>query len=61
MVLGDGHQVIQPIGFGTTMKDDSGNIVLGDIVRFDARCVNPKPGMTSIEWISAGFPDAECD
>jgi branched-chain amino acid transport system substrate-binding protein len=61
MVIADGHQAIQPIGFGTTMKDDDGNIILGDVVRFKARCVNPKDGMKSTEWISAGFPDADCD
>lgn len=61
MVLGNGHQAIQPIGFGITMKNDEGDIVLGDIMHFDARCVNPKPGMKSIEWIEAGFPDAKCE
>lgn len=61
MVLGNGHQAIQPIGFGTTMKDDDGNIVLGDIVHFEARCVNPPPGIKAVDWINAGFPDAACD
>ena len=61
MVLGNGHQAIQPIGFGTTMKNDQGKIVLGDIIRFDARCVNPPPKMKSQEWIDAGFPGAQCD
>lgn len=60
MAIGNGHQAIQPIGFGTTMEDENGNIVLGDIVRFPARCVNPPAGMTGQEWIAAGFPGAEC-
>jgi branched-chain amino acid transport system substrate-binding protein len=60
MANGNGHQAIQPIGFGTTMKDEDGNIILGDIVRFPARCVNPPPDMTGQEWIAAGFPGAEC-
>jgi branched-chain amino acid transport system substrate-binding protein len=60
MANGNGHQAIQPIGFGTTMKDEDGNIILGDIIRFPARCVNPPPDMTSQEWIAAGFPGAEC-
>ena len=58
MANGKGHQAIQPIGFGRTQKDDQGNIVLGDIVRFDARCVNPPADMTGLEWIEAGFPGA---
>ncbi|HET7410527.1 MAG TPA: ABC transporter substrate-binding protein, partial [Paracoccaceae bacterium] len=60
MVNGNGHQAIQPIGFGTTMKDENGDIILGDIIRFPARCVNPPPDMTGQEWIEAGFPGAEC-
>lgn len=60
MANGNGHQAIQPIGFGTTMKDENGDIILGDIIRFPARCVNPPPDMTGQEWIDAGFPDAEC-
>jgi branched-chain amino acid transport system substrate-binding protein len=60
MVNGDGHQAIQPIGFGTTMKDDDGNVVLGEVERYDARCVNPPPDMKSVEWIEAGFPGATC-
>lgn len=61
MVNGNGHQAIQPIGFGRTMKDDNGDIILGDIIRFNARCVNPPPDMKGLEWIEAGFPGAECD
>lgn len=60
MAIGNGHQAIQPIGFGRTTKDDDGNIILGDIVRFPARCVNPPADMTGQEWIAAGFPGAEC-
>ncbi len=60
MVLGNGHQAIQPIGFGTTMKNDDGEVILGDVIRFDARCVNPPPGTKSVDWINAGFPGAEC-
>lgn len=61
MALGDGHQAIQPTAIGRTVKDDSGNVVLGDIVRFNARCVNPPEGMKSIEWIESGFQGAQCD
>jgi branched-chain amino acid transport system substrate-binding protein len=61
MANGNGHQAIQPIGFGRTVKDEEGNIILGDIVRFPARCVNPPPDMKSLDWIEAGFPGAECE
>ena len=61
MVNGNGHQAIQPIGFGRSMKNAEGNIVLGDIMRFAARCVNPPEDMTGQDWIAAGFPGAECE
>lgn len=61
MANGNGHQAIQPIAFGRSMKNDSGEVVLGDIVRFPARCVNPPADMKGIDWINAGFPGAQCD
>lgn len=60
MTNGDGHQAIQSIGFGRTKKDKDGNIILGDIVQFRARCVNPPADLKSVDWINAGFPGAEC-
>ena len=61
MALGNGHQAIQPTAIGRTMKNDEGNVVIGDIVRFNARCVNPPEGKKSIEWIESGFEGAQCD
>ncbi|MFN3262358.1 MAG: ABC transporter substrate-binding protein [Pikeienuella sp.] len=61
MANGNGHQAIQPIAFGRSMKNDAGEVVLGDIVRFPARCVNPPADMKGIDWINAGFPGAQCD
>lgn len=61
MTNGGGHQAIQPIAFGRSMKNDAGEVVLGDIVRFPARCVNPPADMKGIDWINAGFPGAQCD
>lgn len=61
MVNGNGHQAIQPIGFGRSMKNDEGHIILGDIIRFPARCVNPPADMKGLEWIEAGFPGAQCE
>jgi branched-chain amino acid transport system substrate-binding protein len=60
MALGDGHQAIQPIAIGRTVKNDAGKVVIGDIQRFDARCVNPPAGVSSVEWIESGFKGAEC-
>ncbi|WP_432347164.1 ABC transporter substrate-binding protein [Shinella yambaruensis] len=61
MTNGKGHQAIQSIGFGRTQKDKEGNIVLGDILHFDARCVNPPADQKSIDWIQAGFPGSNCE
>lgn len=61
MVNGKGRQAIQPIAFGKTKKNDDGEIVLDEIVRFDARCVNPPADMKGNEWIKAGFPGAKCE
>jgi len=61
MVNGNGHQAIQPIGFGRSKKDENGEIILDDIIRFDARCVNPPADMKGLEWINAGFPGATCE
>ena len=60
MVNGKGHQAIQPIAFGRTVKKD-GDVVIDDIIRFDARCVNPPADMKGLDWIKAGFPGAKCD
>lgn len=62
MVLGNGHQAIQPIAIGQTRWDpDRKMVVVEDIQRFDARCANPPANMKSIDWIKAGFPNAKCD
>lgn len=60
MALGNGHQAIQPIAFGRT-KHDGNRTILTDIVRFDARCVNPPADMTSTAWIESGFRGHTCD
>jgi branched-chain amino acid transport system substrate-binding protein len=61
MVLGDGHQAIQDTAIGKTRYDAGKKmVVLEDIQRFNAECVNPPAGMKSEEWIKAGFPGAKC-
>lgn len=60
MALGDGHQAIQPTAIGRTALVD-GKIVITDIERFAAGCVNPPPGVKSADWIASGFAGAKCD
>jgi branched-chain amino acid transport system substrate-binding protein len=61
MVLGNGHQAIQDTAIGKTRYDAGKKmVVLDDIQRFNAECVNPPVGMKSEEWIKAGFPGAKC-
>ncbi|MGZ8260949.1 MAG: ABC transporter substrate-binding protein [Caldimonas sp.] len=60
MALGDGHQAIQDTAIGKTRFDAAKKmVVLEDIQRFPAECVNPPPGMKAEDWIKAGFPGAK--
>jgi branched-chain amino acid transport system substrate-binding protein len=62
MALGDGHQAIQPTAIGRTRYDASKKmVVLDDIQRFPAECVNPPVNMKSEDWLKAGFPGAKCN
>ncbi len=62
MALGGGQQAIQPAAFGRTRYDASKKmVVLDDIQRFAAECVNPPANMKSEDWIKAGFPGAKCN
>ncbi len=60
MTLGDGHQAVQDTAIGKTRYDAAKKmVVLDDIQRFPADCVNPPAGMKSEDWIKAGFPGAK--
>lgn len=62
MVLGDGHQAIQETAIGRTKFDAARKmVVLEDIQRFPAECVNPPASMKSEEWIKSNFQGAKCD
>jgi branched-chain amino acid transport system substrate-binding protein len=62
MKLADGHQAIQPIAFGRTKYDPQKKRVdLVDIEYFPAECVNPPPGVKSIDWIKGGMEGAKCN
>jgi branched-chain amino acid transport system substrate-binding protein len=62
MVLGNGHQAIQPIAIGRTKWDAAKKkmVTLDDIQRFPAECVNPQPNMTSDDWLNKVMEDAKC-
>jgi branched-chain amino acid transport system substrate-binding protein len=61
MALGDGHQAVQDTAIGKTRYDAAKKMVMiEDIQRFPADCVNPPANMKSEEWIKAGFPGAKC-
>lgn len=61
MALGDGHQAIQETAIGRTRWDAGKKMVLlEDIQRFPAECVNPPANMKSEDWLKAGMPGAKC-
>ncbi len=62
MALGEGQQAIQPTAIGRTKWDPAKKlVVMEDIIRFAAECVNPPANMKSEDWIKAGFPGAKCN
>jgi branched-chain amino acid transport system substrate-binding protein len=62
LALGDGHQAIQSNAAGRSKWDPDAKMVrLIDIEHFAAECVNPPPGIKSVDWIAQGFPGAKCE
>jgi branched-chain amino acid transport system substrate-binding protein len=62
LALGDGHQAIQSNAAGRSKWDPDAKMVrVTDIERFAAECVNPPPGIKSVDWIAQGFPGAKCE
>jgi len=62
MKLADGHQAIQTIAISRTKYNpDSKRVDLVDIQYFPAECVNPPPGVKSIDWIKGGMQGAKCN
>ncbi len=60
LALGGGQQAIQETAIGRTRYDAAKKMVmLDDIVRFPAECVNPPADMKAEAWIKAGFPGAK--
>ncbi len=62
MKLADGHQAIQPIAISRTKYNpDLKWVDLVDIQYFAAECVNPPPGVKSLDWIKGGMQGAKCN
>lgn len=62
MTLGGGNQAVQETAIGRTRWDAAKKMVMiEDIQRFPADCVNPPANMKSDEWLKAGFPGAKCN
>lgn len=62
MTLGGGNQAIQETAIGRTRWDAGKKMVMiEDIQRFPAECVNPPANMKSEDWLKAGFPGAKCN
>ena len=60
MALGNGHQAVQETAIGKTRYDTAKKmVVIDDIMRFPADCVNPPANMKSEDWIKAGFLGAK--
>jgi branched-chain amino acid transport system substrate-binding protein len=61
MALSNGHQAIQDTAIGRTKYDPAKKmVILEDIQRFPAECVNPPATMKSNDWLKGGFPGAKC-
>jgi branched-chain amino acid transport system substrate-binding protein len=61
MSLGNGHQAVGDTAYGTYKFDKETNTpTIVDVVRYPAACVNPPKDTTSVEWLEAGMPGAEC-
>jgi branched-chain amino acid transport system substrate-binding protein len=62
MALSNGQQAIQDSAIGRTQWDATKKmVVLNDIQRFDAECVNPPLNVKSEDWLKSGFAGAKCD
>jgi branched-chain amino acid transport system substrate-binding protein len=62
MALGKGHQAIQSNAIGLSKWDpEQKRVVVEEVERFAAECVNPPEGIKAADWIGKGFPGAKCD
>lgn len=62
MALGNGHQAITDTAYGQFKFDkETGTATVTDVVYYAAECVNPPPGVNSVEWIEGGMKGAKCE
>jgi len=62
MALSNGQQAIQDTAIGRTKwSEEKKMVMLEDIQRFNATCVNPPLNVKSEDWLKSGFAGAKCD
>ena len=61
MALGNGHQAITETAVGRFAYDETNGAQLVDVKYYPAGCVNPPPGVASVEWIEGGMQGATCN
>ena len=62
MALANGQQAIQDTAIGRTKwSEEKKMVLLEDIQRFQAECVNPPLNVKSEDWLKSGFAGAQCD
>jgi branched-chain amino acid transport system substrate-binding protein len=62
MALSNGQQAIQDTAIGRTKwSEEKKMVLLKDIQRFTATCVNPPLNVKSEDWLKSGFAGAKCD
>ncbi len=61
MAIGNGHQGISEIAYGTyRFNKQKGEPEIIDVVRYPAECVNPPDGINSDAWLAGGMKGAVC-
>lgn len=61
LAIGKGHQAVESASYGTLRFDrGTGQNELTDVQVFGPACVNPPDGVSTADWIAAGFPGARC-
>jgi branched-chain amino acid transport system substrate-binding protein len=62
MALGQGHQAVTEMAYGTYEYDAKAQKPkITKVVYFPAWCVNPPHGVNAVEWIQGGLQGAKCD
>ena len=61
MALSKGHQAVTEDRWGITVWDDARNeMVVKDVVVYQASCIMPPDGVDSIPWLEGGMKGAKC-